>query len=207
MEGGGVRPKFRVGAMPLAGAPSMDLAIAAANTAASARELLARRFAPCRPVDAAFAAGPEAGDRRPPLSVHGDAAHVVVLRGPDGDRLARRIDAGRPAGRRNGGEARGEAVAKRAPRVEKHALALGSPPPDRSRDGVSRGKLRSGRLNHEPVAGAVDQDGAFAAHRLADERRRPCPHVEGGRVELDELHIGQDRAGARGKRQTLPKTA
>ena len=154
-----------------------------------------------------FAAGPEAGDRRPAFRVNCDPAHMVVLCGPDGDRLARRVNAGRSAGRRNDREARGEAVANRAPGVEKHAVARCAPPPDCSSDDVSRSKLGAGRLDHEPVAGFVDQDRAFASHSLADERHRPCYHVESGRVELYELHVSQNGAGAGGQRQTLPKTA
>ena len=44
----------------------------------------------------------------------------------------------------------------------------------------------------------IDQLGALAAQRLGGERRRVAADVDGGRVELHELGIGDDRAGARG---------
>ena len=54
-------------------------------------------------------------------------------------------------------------------------------------------------MNRSP--GLVDQHRAFAAHRLADERHRPRGDVERGRMELDELQVGEYGAGARGERQ------
>ena len=57
---------------------------------------------------------------------------------------------------------------------------------------------------HEPLAGAVAQDPAFAAHALGDEdalhARRP-DHPR--RMELHELHVDQRRAGAVGERMAV----
>ncbi len=57
---------------------------------------------------------------------------------------------------------------------------------------------------HEPLAGAVAQDPAFAAHALGDEdalhARRP-DHPR--RMELHELHVDQRRAGAVGQRMAV----
>ena len=52
-------------------------------------------------------------------------------------------------------------------------------------------------LEHEALAGAVDQLRALAAQRLGGERRRIAADVERGRVELHELRVGDHRAGAR----------
>ena len=84
-----------------AGAASRRATLSAtqrAQTTASSSELLARRLAPCRPVAADLAAGPEARDRAAPVAIHGDAAHVIVRRRPDRDRLAS-PGRSRPSGR------------------------------------------------------------------------------------------------------------
>ena len=70
-----------------------------------------------------FAAGPEPRDRAPPLGVHGDPAHVIVLRRPHRDRLARRIDARGVTSRSDSREARGEFFANRGARVEESTAA------------------------------------------------------------------------------------
>ena len=58
---------------------------------------------------------------------------------------------------------------------------------------------------HEPLAGAVDQERALAAHRLGDERllaARSVAEPEHGRVELHELQVRD--VGARAQRQGDP---
>ena len=84
-------------------------------------------------------------------------------------------------------------------------MALGAPAPDRARDDVARRQLRAGRVQHEALAGLVDEHGAFAAHGFADQRRRPRRAVERGRVELHEFEIGEFGAGARGEREALAR--
>ena len=63
--------------------------------------------------------------------------------------------------------------------------------PDRASDDVTAGKLapRIG-VEHEPMSVAVDDERAFATHRLADEEAWRTLHGERGRVELRELHAG-----------------
>jgi hypothetical protein len=206
-EGDGVMPNFRVG-RKVARRRALDGAPDRRGEHRGFGKGVAREAVCAVQAGAGdFAAGPKAGNRRPAFYVNSDRAHMVVLRGPDGDWLARRVNAGRSAGRRNDREARGEAVANCAPRVEKHAFARCALPPDCSSDDVSWSKLGAGRLDHEPVASFVDQNRAFASHSLADQWQRPLHDIEGGRVELYELDVGQNGAGARGERQTLPKTA
>ena len=154
------------------GAASIERATIAPKTAASISELLASRLAPCRPVAGRFAARPKAGERAAALGVHGDPAHVIVLRRPNRDRLARRIDAGRAAGRGDDREARREPRPDRRARVEEDAPALRALAA-MARATTSRGASSApGTSGHEPLAGIVDQDRAFAAHRLADQRHR-----------------------------------
>jgi hypothetical protein len=53
--------------------------------------------------------------------------------------------------------------------------------------------------DHEPLPRPVAQHRALAAQRLADQRLLAASvraQVEGGGVELDELQVGGDRAGA-----------
>ena len=50
---------------------------------------------------------------------------------------------------------------------------------------------------HEAFAQFIDQDGAFAAERFGSEGGRVGTRCDGGRVELHELGVGDDRAGPR----------
>ena len=70
-----------------------------------------------------FPAGPEARDRAASLGIHSDPAHVIMLRRPHRDRLARRIDARGVTSRGDSREARGEFFADRGARVEEGAAA------------------------------------------------------------------------------------
>ena len=65
----------------------------------------------------------------------------------------------------------------------------------RARDHVARGEvLGGGRIAlHEALALGVDEIAAFAARAFGDETARA---VDAGRVELDELHVLQRKAGA-----------
>ena len=78
-------------------------------------------------------------------------------------------------------------------------------PPDRARDDIAGRKLGAGHVGHEAIAALVDEDRAFAAHRLADEFQRKGSAVERRRMELNEFEIGHDRAGARREREALAK--
>ena len=49
---------------------------------------------------------------------------------------------------------------------------------------------------HEGGAVAAPEDRTLAAHRLRDQERAGARVVQGGRVELHELHVGHGRAGA-----------
>ncbi len=61
---------------------------------------------------------------------------------------------------------------------------------------------------HEALALLVDEHRALAAQRLGGERRRIAADVERGRVELHELGVGDDRAGAgRGGEAAAPRLA
>ena len=69
--------------------------------------------------------------------------------------------------------------------------------PEGPRDDVARQQLglRPG-VGQEPTAFLVHEGRPGATQRLGEERHRVGAHVEGGRVELDELQIGEARAGA-----------
>ena len=51
---------------------------------------------------------------------------------------------------------------------------------------------------HEALAASVDQHRAFAAQRLGGERGRVAADIDGGRMELHELGVGDHRAGPGG---------
>ena len=86
-------------------------------------------------------------------------------------------------------------------------MSFGATTPDRARNDVAGRKLGAGLVCHEALPGVVDQDCTVAAHGLGDQRHRALRPVEGGRVKLDELEIGEQRARTRGQRQPLAKTA
>ena len=52
-------------------------------------------------------------------------------------------------------------------------------------------------IQHETAAHLIDQDRALAAQGLGRQRRGIAADVDGSRMELHELRIGDDRAGAR----------
>ncbi len=56
---------------------------------------------------------------------------------------------------------------------------------------------------HEAVPAGVAEHGALAADRLGHEPA--VRHGQARRVELDELEVGQDRAGAPGRRLPVPR--
>ena len=65
----------------------------APSTKHSVSEFEARRFAPCRPVQAHSPTANRPGSEERPVEVGGDPAHHVVGGGRDRDRLARRVEA------------------------------------------------------------------------------------------------------------------
>ena len=87
------------------------------------------------------------------------------------------------------------------------ARRLGHPPADRRGHDVARREvlLRVDAVHH-PLAGAVVEDRALAAHGLADERLlagRVGAAPQHGRMELDELDVadGAARRAARAPRR------
>ena len=99
----------------------------------------------------------------------------------------------------------GKWAAKSAPSdrrgIEEDPVAGGDVCGHGARDDIARRKLGADTPGHEALARFVDEDRAFAAHGLGDERQRDRADVERGRMKLDEFEIGHDRAGARRQRQ------
>ena len=151
-----------------------------------------------------LARGPEPGHPRAALEVHVDTAHVVVRGRGHGNRTNARVEAVQPAGLEHGREPLRERLPHRVARVEEGAAARGERGPEGPRDyvaGLELG-LRPG-VGQEPSAVGVDERRPGAAQRLGEERHRVGPHVEGGRVELDELEIGEARARAPGEGEAV----
>jgi hypothetical protein len=75
---------------------------------------------------------------------------------------------------------------------------------DGARHHVPRRQLGVGVIaGHEGFAVPIDQLGAFAAQGFGGQRGRIAADVDGGRVELHELGIGDGRAGQGRKGQAL----
>ena len=178
------------GAGPAGGGPAAPAA--APRGAAAEDEALEQRVRgePVRAVDAgrgALAGGVEAGQARAPVEVGDDAADRVVRGRRDRDRLARGV----VAGARERRHQTGEAVALDRAQVETGLAAFG----DGARDDVAGRELVG-----EPPAAAVEQERALAAQRL---REQEAVVEERGRVELDELEVGERRPGPVGVHESL----
>ena len=118
---------------------------------------------------------------------------------PHRDQIATGIEPGFPAQGCDRGEAVGEALPQGGARIEEHRLSRCELRKDRARHDVPRRKLRSRDVGHEPLAPAIDEHGAFAAHRLGRKRHRIGAGRDRGGVKLDEFEIAQNGAGAGGK--------
>ena len=91
----------------------------------------------------------------------------------------------------------GEALADRRAAIEKGAAAGGDLGVDGAGDDVARRQLGERMdLQHEALAGRVDQGRALAAQRFGGKRCRIAAEGERRRMELHELGIGDHRAGA-----------
>ena len=130
----------------------------------------------------ALARGVEARNVRPAVEIRDDAAHRVVGRRGDGNRLQRRVEA-LPLERVH---ERRKAAAIDAAQVEQRRPALA----DRAGHDVARRELVG-----KAVALGVDQHGPFATQRLAEQQAVLRQH---GRVELHELEVGEPRPGTKG---------
>ena len=69
---------------------------------------------------------------------------------------------------------------------------------------VARGELAPARRTrcHEGLAAMVAQHRSMAAHRLRDQEAPGARAGEGRRMELEELEVGDHRAGAQGQGAT-----
>ena len=142
--------------------------------------------------------------------IGGDAAHVVMHRRRDRDRLARDIDAGENPHRfRNARQPLMQHLGIEMVEVQvdvvfllADAAAFANLDGHRARDHVARREIFGGRriALHETLALGIDQIAAFAARALGDEA---AGAVDAGGVKLDELHVLQRQAGAQRHRAAV----
>src|SRR5665213_1157179 len=152
------------------------------------------------PVHAAaghLAAGEEAGHRAGATDVGAHASDLVVRGRGDGDRLGGDVDAMLAAGRRDRGKAILHALAKGAAVEEDVVDAVTLELlPDGSGDHPATGQLAAGvAVEQEAAAAGVDDVGALAAERLADQEARRPRHGKRRGMELHELHADHLSAG------------
>jgi len=119
----------------------------------------------------------------------------------DRDQLGDRIDPVHAAGGQDRREPVLPALLAEAAGIEEHVVGSGRAHPghDRGRHDVARREI-SHRVDseHDPLTVGVDEDGPFAADRLADQRLLAPgtgSEPEHGRVELHELEVTQHRTG------------
>src|SRR5438094_368666 len=148
-----------------------------------------------------LAAGVEALERGRAVQVREHAAAGVVGRGHDRDRLPRHVDAEAAAGLVHGREAAAHELRVTVRDVEVHALEAVHLHlvVDGARDDVARRELGARVVAlHEHLAVGPTEHRPLAAQRLGHEEGLRLGVIEAGRVELEELHVGDRRAGAVG---------
>ena len=139
-----------------------------------------------------LADGVQAGQVGATAGIGHDAAAGVVGRRDDRDRLARDVDAELEAAGVDVGEVALQEVRALVADVELDTVeaALLHFEVDGARHDVARRELSAGIvLRHEPRTVRQLEQSAFAAHRLADEKRLGVRVIQARRVELDELHV------------------
>ena len=148
----------------------------------------------------------ETRDGGAPLEVGEDPAGEVVGGGRDGDGVVREIEPGRGARRRHGREAR--RYVRDRDGVEVHLPGLVPHECDGSRHDVARRELAT-RIEprHEPLAPGVEEHCALAAKGLGEQPRGLSGDVQRGRMELDELEVGERGADVPSERHALPGCA
>ena len=180
----------------------MSLSRAAMKTTPSSSELPGESgCAACTPVQAASPGGKEAVERGLAVEIGPDAAHGVVSRGMDRSGLEGDIHAVSLAGFEDAGKARADEVGFAVGEVEEDvrrpgAAQLGD---DGAGDDVARGELTHLVIAaHEAFAVRVDEACAFAAQGFGEKKARGADDVKSGGMKLDELDVGDVRAGAPG---------
>src|SRR5690242_18625074 len=142
--------------------------------------------------------------RRAAAEIGDDAAHHVVRGRGDRNEIAAGIDSARLADGEYARESFDESAAELA-RVEVH-LAVSLLAEDGARDDVTRCQLRqSVALDHEALAGGVEENRALAAHGLRDQLQRILRRVERRWMKLNELHVGEPRARAMSNCETVTR--
>ena len=200
----------RRGSSPADSRAATSSAIRAAKTSPSSRELDASRFAPWTPVHEHSPHAYRPSRRRATEQVGLDPARGVVLGRGHREQLGGGVDAELAAPRDDRREARARGTpprggGHRARRAPSPRSAMTS---RMARATTSRGaRSASGwRPCHEAAAGVVDEDGPLAAHRLGDQRLLtggPLAEEQHRRVELDELEVGDPRAGPQRRRHPV----
>src|SRR5205823_14946189 len=126
----------------------------------------------------------------PPL-VGVDAAHDVVGRRTDGNRIAREIQADAGAHRGNRRKAPPDEIGVEMRQRQAHRSAgLFLLPDDAARDDVAGREIAAGMITrHEALTAIVDEPRALAAERFRYQEARGAGALERGRMKLDKLQI------------------
>ena len=157
-----------------------------------------------------FAGGVEARQGGAAEDVGVDSAHGVVSGGTDGSRRGFEIDAVAETGLIDAWEAAAHEAGGKMSEIQKDAgVVAGSEGAgvgggakfehDGARDDIARREFFQGMIAlHEALAAGVAKISAFAAQRFAQQETRSVGNVERSGMELDELDVGDGRAGSIG---------
>ena len=142
-----------------------------------------------------FAGGEEAGDGGESVEIGMDATHGVVGGGVNGGGLLGEVEAEVKAGLEDAGEVVLHDAGGEVGHVEEHVGGAGAIDfgDDSAADDVAAVEFVG-----EAFALGVAEDGAVAAKGLGEEKAGGALEVEGGGVELNELDVADDGAGAPG---------
>ncbi len=149
--------------------------------------------------------GEQSGHRCTPVEIRFDAAHHVVRGRADRQQIAREIESGFQACCGNHRKPPVHVVCVKMAKAEKDRTA--DPPGlehDAARDDVARREIGGGMVaEHERLPLAIHEPRALAAKGLREKEPRCVRHIEHGRMELHELHVGDARACAVRERDAI----
>ena len=134
-----------------------------------------------------------------------------MLRWRDGNEVAHRIDPAHPARLQDGGESVNPGIGAQLAAIEPYVgcSRLAHAPHDRFGDHISGCKI-SHRVftDHEALSVSVEEERALTTHRFGHQRLLPLRHrtqPQHGRVELDELKIGDSRSRPQSQRRAVTR--
>ena len=138
-----------------------------------------------------FTDRPKTRNRGSARLVNLDSTHVIVNRRTDRQEIVPGVEPMREANRVDRGKPGWESGSREFSGIQKHSMPILAVQPYRTGKLIPRCEfgLRFPCEKSGPVF--VDQNGAIAPNRLADEWQGPLPRIQSGWMVLDKLHVDE----------------